>query len=117
MKRTLGDSYVIHDPCDNLYGDGKSISAHALVAKDKAQLIDSDIVIANVWKSSVGTSMEIIYADEVLARIVILIHPRNAGVEQDIINPWYTVHSDHIVETWVDATKLVQTLYPSRSSF
>jgi nucleoside 2-deoxyribosyltransferase len=63
-----------------------------LVEDDKAMIERSDAIIANVWKDSVGTAMEVIYACENCVPVVML---NERGRH---LSPWWTEHADDLIE-------------------
>lgn len=110
IKTSLsGTSYEVKNPMVRDYR-GKELEPgndQAIVAADKDDIDSSDIVLANVWKTSVGTSMEILYAFE-RGKCVFLIHP-----DRKNMSPWLTAHSHGVFSTPLEASKaLVRAAEP-----
>jgi len=74
-----------------------------IVHDDKADIRKADVILANCWKISVGTSMEIHYAHS-LSKHIITIIPSDT-----IPSPWTLYHSTHLVYSIKDG--LVLTKY------
>jgi len=70
-----------------------------LVRDDRDMISKSDCIIANIWKDSVGTSMEIMLAHENCVPVILLIEER----DEASLSPWYTEHADAIVATKIQA--------------
>ena len=78
-------------------------SAHEIITLDKMDIDNSDFLIVNYDKPSVGTSMEVLYAWE-RGKPVVLI----SQVEFNNIPPWMIYHSTKIVYNQVDAIKWIK---------
>jgi nucleoside 2-deoxyribosyltransferase len=68
-----------------------------IVEGDKADIDACDIVLANCWQTSVGTSMEILYAWDRDKRVVIHV-PADKPV-----SPWLTYHSILLTHSMTEA--------------
>jgi nucleoside 2-deoxyribosyltransferase len=96
VKRRLKDKFNFLDPAarwdtrDRLLDPAEVIR---LVETDIEEIRQSDIVLANVWKISAGTSMEFVYAKRVYYKTVISINPNS------YLSPWVDYHSDWVVST------------------
>lgn len=78
-------------------------SAHEIITLDKLDIDNSDFLIVNYEKPSVGTSMEVLYAWERGKPIIII-----SQVEFNDIPPWMMYHSTKIVYNQVDAIKWIK---------
>jgi hypothetical protein len=78
----------IYDPTVRVSGDPWA-DAHRIVTEDKTEIDDSDIIIANVWKKSLGTPMEIHkgFKDN---KLVLVATPK------EIMSPWVVYHADFV---------------------
>lgn len=82
--------------------------AKEIVEGDKADIRDSDIVLANCWQVSWGTAMEIFYAADLFqyrkARNgIVAVVPHGVRV-----SPWLQHHASLVVETLEDAAAWVE---------
>lgn len=68
-----------------------------IVELDKIDVAQSDIILVNYDKPSVGTSMEVLYAWQLGKRIIVVCR------EDANISPWLRYHSTHIVHSFDDA--------------
>lgn len=75
------------NPCARTW-DGTQAGAEYIVERDLEDIDECDIVIANLWKIGVGTSMEVFYAAGCHGKLVITIVPEGRSV-----SPWLMVHS------------------------
>ena len=74
-----------------------------IVEGDLMDIQASDIVIANCWKPSAGTSMEIFYARHVLGKHVIVLHPEGS------VSPWLKYHSNDVVHSIDDLEAAIKS--------
>lgn len=101
FKRELEPAFSILDPTRRDYrGDVAWLpdKIREIVENDKGDIQRSAIVVANCWKPSHGTSMEIIYAHG-LGKRVLVIHPGAGGSGGDRPSPWLIYHSERIFRT------------------
>ena len=89
--------FKVLNPMDRDYRE-KSIEFNyrEIVDLDKIDVRESDIVLANCHKPSVGTSMEILYAWE-LGKVVVVVVPSVS------ISPWSMYHSTYLCHDIQDA--------------
>ena len=85
-----------HDPMDRDMRGKTLEESLCVVEADKEQMRDSDIILVNFQKASVGTSMEIIYAYEVLKKPIILMN--TSRIPRDNLSPWLVYHSSYYLE-------------------
>jgi nucleoside 2-deoxyribosyltransferase len=64
----------------------------------------ADVLLANVWKLSAGTSMEISFAKS-LGKIVVVLVP-DRSFFTDI---WIKYHSDYVTTSFADAFDYIET--------
>jgi nucleoside 2-deoxyribosyltransferase len=76
-----------------------------IVEGDKQDLEESDCLLVNYDRPSVGTSMEIFYAYEFLDIPVVTV--AKEGVK---ISPWLRYHSNHIVHSFSEAFEIIRNL-------
>jgi len=72
-----------------------------MVRRDKRDIDAADYVIANPWKTSSGTSMEVMYAYMRGTPVVTVARPGG------YVNPWFEQHSCRIAESVAHACDLV----------
>ncbi len=91
VKSELTGLYEFKDPTVRLKEDG--ISDLEIVAGDKLDIVESDIVFANYWKTAAtGTAMEIMFTHMLdRRRLIITVVPKGLPV-----SPWITIHSDFV---------------------
>jgi hypothetical protein len=90
------------DPMRRDYRGKEDQSVNQIVEFDKIDLMNSDIILVNYDKPSVGTSMEILYAFE-RGKFVIVV-----AAEGSRISPWMTYHSHAIVRSFADALRYIE---------
>jgi len=77
----------------------KNLSSSYIVDCDKKDILNSDIVFVNLWKHSIGTSMEVLFAWE-----------NNKGIiccaQKDIMNNiWLKHHTGFVEDNLYDAIR------------
>jgi len=102
VKRRLPD-FVVFNPMDRDFRGRTDQFCREIVEDDKKYIDQSDILLVNHLKPSVGTSMEILYAWERGKHIVII-----SGDEER--NPWMIYHSHKICVSLDDAISYVKNL-------
>ena len=107
VKIELSGKYRFLDPMRNDYR-GQNISsletAKRIVDGDKHDILSSDVLLANCYKPSVGTSMEILLAWEALIPRVVII-PTFPNV-----SPWLVYHATIIFSSIGQATDYLRKL-------
>jgi len=100
------------DPMRNDYrGRENEPGIDALIVEaDKQDIIDSEVVLVNYDKPSVGTSMEVLFAWEQARDIVVV------AKEGTIISPWLKYHADTIVPTFARAFAYINELSKEESA-
>ena len=92
------------DPMRRDYRDKDEDCVKEIVELDKIDVINSDIILVNYIKPSVGTSMEVLYAFE-RGKLIIVVSDKNT-----VISPWMKYHSQFIVNSFNEAKELIQNL-------
>lgn len=83
----------VYDPMSRDLRGREDTEWQRIVSEDKSHLRRADAILAYVWKPSVGTAMEIMYASE-LGRLVIVVVP-----PPWMISPWLRYHADEVFRT------------------
>lgn len=94
VKRELTGAYRCIDPMDDDFRGHEAENARTIVQRDKARIRGAETVLANVWRPSVGTPMEVQYAKGEGKTVVL--------IATEPVSPWYVYHASVIVPT-VDA--------------
>lgn len=96
------DSISVFDPAKLRDYRGKEEKNFGyIVESDKKDIMASNILLANVWQNSVGTSMEILFAWE-QGKVVILVADKDR-----VLSPWYLYHSHYLFRSVDDAAKFI----------
>lgn len=104
-KELLGPSNCI-DPMRRDYRGVEDQHVHDIVNGDINDIKNSDVMIANCWKPSVGTSMEIWAAmHEPWGCPTVIVVPEGAR-----ISPWLRYTADRIVHNIEDAVEAASVL-------
>jgi nucleoside 2-deoxyribosyltransferase len=90
------------DPMRRDYRGKEDESVKQIVELDKIDIMNSDVVLVNYDKPSVGTSMEILYAFE-RGKFVVIVADHGAR-----ISPWLRYHSHAIVGSFGAAFKFIE---------
>lgn len=96
----LAQQYVIHNPMKRDFfktGYNQSVHEPLIVEGDKGDIETADVILANCWKHSFGTPMEIFYA-RTLRKYIVSIVPSNLRVN-GFASPWVSYHSNRVVDT------------------
>jgi hypothetical protein len=90
-------SYI--DPMRNDYrGRENEPGIDALIVEgDKDDILDSEVLLVNYDKPSVGTSMEVLFAAECGRAVIVVVKPGT------VVSPWLKYHADDIVPTFAEA--------------
>ena len=99
-KQELRDFEVI-DPIKRDYRGVEGENYKRIVEEDKELIENSDILLVNQVKLSVGTSMEIFYAWQ-KAKRVIGISPNGQN------SPWLVYHSEKILQSLDEVVSYIQ---------
>lgn len=90
------------DPMRRDYRGKEDQSVNEIVEFDKIDVMNSDVILVNYDKPSIGTSMEILYAWERGKLIVVV------AAEGTKISPWMRYHSHEIVHHFGDALAFIR---------
>lgn len=90
------------DPMRRDYRGKEDESVKQIVELDKIDIMNSDVVLVNYDKPSVGTSMEILYAFE-RGKFVVIVADHGSR-----ISPWLRYHSHAIVGSFGAAFKFIE---------
>lgn len=93
------------DPMRRDYRGKEDDSVKEIVELDKIDVINSDVILVNYDKPSVGTSMEILYAFE-RGKLVVVV-----AKDGTRISPWMRYHSHAILNSFEDAIAHVARFY------
>jgi nucleoside 2-deoxyribosyltransferase len=74
-KERLAGRFILLDPMRRSFRDHEIDSANEIVEFDLQDIRDSDLLLVNYSKASVGTAMEVFYASHDLGRFVIAFAP------------------------------------------
>ncbi len=102
----VGHPFRALDPMRRDYRD-TGLSAEEvklLVEQDKHDIAACDYVLANPWKPSAGTHMEILFAWSIHKPVITIAPAR------DYVSPWVLYHTTHRVESIIDALALLVQL-------
>jgi len=98
-KELLHPYFRILDPMRRNFVDRQVDSANEIVEFDLQDIRDSDIILVNYCKPSIGTSMEVFYAAHDLGKFVVTFSP----FEFKDCSPWMVKFSTKILPTLEDA--------------
>lgn len=90
------------DPMRRDYRGREKESVNEIVELDKIDVTNSDVILVNYDKPSVGTSMEVLYAFE-RGKLVVVVAQQGAN-----ISPWLRYHSHAIVTSFADALRYIE---------
>lgn len=93
--------YSILDPMRRDYRGKEDESVDQIVELDKIDVTNSDIILVNYDRPSVGTSMEVLYAFE-RGKFVVVV-----AKDGTKISPWLRYHSHAIVKSFSDALRYI----------
>jgi nucleoside 2-deoxyribosyltransferase len=85
------------DPMVRDYRGREQEAYREIVELDKIDVAESDIILVNYDKPSVGTSMEVLYAWERGKRLIVVCRP------DAVISPWLRYHAHHLVHSFDEA--------------
>lgn len=96
--------FEILNPMRRNFRDDEFQSQNEIVRLDKADIIESDILLVNATKPSWGTAMEILFASDKYKAVVTF-----TGKKFDKkINPWIAFHSTRVCKTMDEAIKYIK---------
>lgn len=98
VKTRLPDTL---DPMRRDYRGREDQCVNEIVELDKIDVMNSDVLLVNYDRPSVGTSMEVLYAFERAKLVVVVCRPDAS------ISPWLRYHSHKIVHSFDDAVEFI----------
>lgn len=93
------------DPMRRDYRGKEDDAVKEIVELDKIDVINSDVILVNYDKPSVGTSMEILYAFE-RGKLVVVV-----AKDGTRISPWMRYHSHQICNSFDAAIDYTENFY------
>jgi nucleoside 2-deoxyribosyltransferase len=100
VKSQLADTL---DPMRRDYRGREDQCVNDIVELDKIDVTNSDVLLVNYDKPSVGTSMEVLYAFE-RGKLVVVVAKPDAS-----ISPWLRYHSHKIAHSFAEAIAFIKT--------
>lgn len=100
-KIQLNDKFKLLDPMRNNYREGEVSARAEIVMCDLKDCSDADIILANAWKVSVGTSCEIMFGWQE-HKIVIVV-----GKEENL-SPWNIYFATKVLPDIETACKYIK---------
>ncbi len=92
------------DPMRRDYRGKENDCVKEIVELDKVDVVNSDVILVNYVKPSVGTSMEILYAFE-RGKLIVVVADKDAN-----ISPWLKYHSQYIINSFKEAKEIISNL-------
>jgi nucleoside 2-deoxyribosyltransferase len=92
------------DPMKRDYRGKEAESYREIVDLDKRDVRNSDVILVNYVKPSVGTAMEVFYAWTLGIPVVVLCS------EDAVLSPWLRYHSTSIVHSVLDAVRKIKEM-------
>lgn len=92
---------VCIDPMRRDYRGEEAAAFRDIVELDKIDVAQSDVLLVNYDKPSVGTSMEILFAWQIGKMVVTVANP------DAVISPWLRYHSHYIAPTFAAALAFI----------
>lgn len=103
VKRYLGADKCL-DPMRRDYR-GREHLWIEIVEQDLGDILDADMVLANLWKPGTGTPMEIFYASAVLHKPVAVVVPSLVP----FVSPWLKYYATEVYDNLDDVFKDIET--------
>ena len=104
-KELLKDHFRLLDPMRRKFVDRQVDSANEIVEFDLQDVRNSDIVLVNYNRPSIGTSMEVFYASHNQGKFVVAFSP----LEYKDCSPWMARFCTKILPTLEDAVAYIIT--------
>lgn len=99
IKTQLPDTL---DPMRRDYRGRESDCVNEIVELDKIDVMNSDVLLVNYDKPSVGTSMEVLYAFERAKLVVVVCRSETS------LSPWLRYHSHKVVHSFDEAIAYIR---------
>ncbi len=103
-KARLEGRFVMLDPMRRNFRDREIDSANEIVEFDLQDVRDSDILLVNYSKASIGTAMEVFYAAHDLGKFVIAFCP----AEFKDMSPWMVKFCTKVLEDLDEALVYIE---------
>ena len=104
-KKLLQERFRLLDPMRRKFVDRQVDSANEIVEFDLQDVRNSDIVLVNYNRASIGTSMEVFYAAHDQGKFVVAFSP----LEYKDCSPWMARFCTKILPTLEDAVDYIIT--------
>ena len=111
-KKLLKKHFRILDPMRRHFLDRQVDSANEIVEFDLQDIRDTDILLVNYCKASIGTSMEVFYAAHDQGKFVVTFAP----FEFKDCSPWMVRFSTKILPTLEDACQYLITHFAGKGA-
>jgi len=108
IKAALAGEVAFDDPMDRDYRGAEKGNEQEIVEGDLEQVYDCDLLLANCWKPSWGTAMEIMAKADNKGRVLV-IHPDKS------ISPWLSWHAGFVVRDEAEAIVAIRRLLGLKS--
>lgn len=102
-KKLLQERFRLLDPMRRKFVDRQVDSANEIVEFDLQDVRNSDIVLVNYNRASIGTSMEVFYAAHDQGKFVVAFSP----LEYKDCSPWMARFCTKILPTLEDAVEYI----------
>lgn len=100
-KTKLASFCEVIDPSDRDYRGRENENAAEIVASDKRDIGQCDVLLAHLGRPSAGTSMEILYA-HMLGKLVLSVVPMGP------VSPWIKAHSSRVFRSIHEAFGVIR---------
>ncbi|MDA3925110.1 MAG: nucleoside 2-deoxyribosyltransferase, partial [Kiritimatiellae bacterium] len=100
----LKSNFVILDPMRRNFKDREVDSANEIVEFDLQDVRESDILLVNYNKTSIGTSMEVFYAAHDLGKFIVAFSPYPFKE----CSPWMVRYCTKILPSFEEAIQYIQ---------
>jgi len=104
-KKLFSQRFILLDPMRRNFKDREVDSANEIVSFDLQDVADSDIVLVNYCKPSIGMAMEVFHASYNLGKFVIAFSPFSF----EECNPWMVRFSTKILKDLESAVAYIET--------
>ena len=104
-KELLQDRFRLLDPMRRKFVDRQVDSANEIVEFDLQDVRNSDIVLVNYNRPSIGTSMEVFYASHDQGKFVVAFSP----LEYQDCSPWMARYCTKILPSLEEAVEYIIT--------
>ncbi|MBU4199331.1 MAG: nucleoside 2-deoxyribosyltransferase [Verrucomicrobia bacterium] len=103
--KRLGKQFALLDPMRRNFKDREVDSANEIVEFDLQDIRNSDILLVNYNKASIGTAMEVFYASNNLGKFVVAFSP----FDFKNCNPWMIRYCTKILPSLESAVAYIKT--------